>query len=351
MGKFAYRQVNAAPNNAEIFFAYVVCDPTGSLPSHWRRGLTQLAEHEYHGQIWPCRYFSASTWSPQETLPPGMAQWKHCNVALDRSQREQWQRRLWWLRPKGHPDGDWGYSDRAAATLDTLMQEFRPDWVIFEEVWTYRYLQVVQRYPCSVVLDQYNVEADLFCQKLRIDRTRRSRLRGLVQLPQLQRIERNFIQRADRVWVCSQEDTQLLKRLYGPQAQSYVVPNGVNVDHYAEVRSGHCPLPQGLRGDRRYLLFLGQLSYEPNTVAARLLLDAIYPPLKQRYPDLCLLLVGRNPTAFMLQAAEHDPDIVVTGSVADVRPYLAMASIMAVPLQQGGGTRLKILEAFAIRLS
>lgn len=89
------------------------------------------------------------------------------------------------------------------------------------------------------------------------------------------------------------------------------------------------------------------MSYAPNTIAAGLLIDHIYPVLKAMHPECRLLLVGRVPTAKMLKAADQDADIVVTGSVPDVRPYLAAASIMVVPLQQGGGTRLKILEAFA----
>jgi len=49
----------------------------------------------------------------------------------------------------------------------------------------------------------------------------------------------------------------------------------------------------------------------------------------------------------MIEAARRDPRIVVTGPVPDIRPYLAAASAMVVPLFQGSGTRFKILEAFA----
>jgi glycosyltransferase involved in cell wall biosynthesis len=49
----------------------------------------------------------------------------------------------------------------------------------------------------------------------------------------------------------------------------------------------------------------------------------------------------------MREAAQNDPQTVVTGRVTDMRPYLASASVVIVPLFQGGGTRLKILEAFA----
>lgn len=59
------------------------------------------------------------------------------------------------------------------------------------------------------------------------------------------------------------------------------------------------------------------------------------------------MLVGYKPTEFMLNAAKNNSKIIVTGEVTDVKPYFQQANIMVVPLFQGGGTRLKILEAFA----
>jgi glycosyltransferase involved in cell wall biosynthesis len=53
------------------------------------------------------------------------------------------------------------------------------------------------------------------------------------------------------------------------------------------------------------------------------------------------------PSPELLTAAARDPRIVVPGPVRDIRPALAAATAMAVPLFHGGGTRLKILEAFA----
>jgi glycosyltransferase involved in cell wall biosynthesis len=58
-------------------------------------------------------------------------------------------------------------------------------------------------------------------------------------------------------------------------------------------------------------------------------------------------LVGRGATGFMKEAAQQNFNIIVTGEIPDIRPYLAAASVMVVPLYKGGGTRFKILEAFA----
>lgn len=295
----------------------------------------------------PVAVFSASNWTPKYTSAPGISIWKHCNVAEQRSSWETKQRRLWWLRRRRHPDADWAYSYQAAQELDTFMSQFNPDIVIFEEVWLYPYLEVVKSHPCRIILDEHNIEAELCEQKQSSVQGLKLKLRAKLQLAKLKSIEEDFICHSDQIWVCSQEDTQLIKQLYGQNIKSYVVPNGVNVAHYDNARLDECVIPDGLEEKHRNLLFLGQLSYSPNTVATELLIKQIYPRLLEIHPEYRLLLVGRNPTPMMLEAAKENPGIVVTGSVADVRPYLAAASLMIVPLLQGGGTRLKILEAFA----
>ena len=214
-------------------------------------------------------------------------------------------------------------------------------------MWLYRYLSVVKRHKCLIILDQYNVEADIFEQKYRSVEKLKLKLRAKIQLPRIKSIEKEFIRKADQVWVCSDEDGVLLQQYYAEPTPTYVIPNGVNIAEYDHVRLGKCSLPKGLENKNRNIIFLGQLSYSPNTVAVELLLNQIYPRIKKLYPDCRLLLVGRNPTSFMEKAAKADRSIVVTGSVSDVKPYLGAASLMIVPLLQGGGTRLKILEAFA----
>ncbi len=95
------------------------------------------------------------------------------------------------------------------------------------------------------------------------------------------------------------------------------------------------------------LLYAGGYFWSPNVDAAHLLIAEIYPKLRVRYPGTRLVLVGREPTPEMEAAARSNENIVVTGEVADVRPYLLEADIVPVPLLVGGGMRVKILEAFA----
>lgn len=295
----------------------------------------------------PVAVFSAANWQPQKTSLPRVKYWKHCNVEEQRSSWEKVERRLWWLDPLRHPDADWAYSDNAAEELDLFLAEFKPDLVIFEEVWLHRYLSVVKRHGCFTVLDEHNVESHLFEQRKDSSATLKEKLKMTIQLAHLRSIEGKFVREVDRVWVCSENDAYLMQKLYGESVSTDVVPNAIDVSYYDSVRLGKHTIPDGLEDKRRNLLFLGQLSYLPNTEAVKLLIEKIYPQIQRIYPDCRLLLVGRRPNQYMLDAAKKEPGIIIPGTVPDVRPYLAAASIMLVPLFKGGGTRFKILEAFA----
>lgn len=71
------------------------------------------------------------------------------------------------------------------------------------------------------------------------------------------------------------------------------------------------------------------------------------PPVRERFPQAKLYVVGRRPTARLKRIGESEKNVVVTGTVDDIRPYLARGSVYVVPLRVGGGTRIKIFEAMA----
>jgi glycosyltransferase involved in cell wall biosynthesis len=88
----------------------------------------------------------------------------------------------------------------------------------------------------------------------------------------------------------------------------------------------------------------------PNIDGVSYFSEEILPLILTRKPDCRVAIVGRTPPLAITRLAETQPNLSVTGSVPDVRPYLWGSKVCIVPLRIGGGTRLKIYEAMAARI-
>ncbi|MEO7837333.1 MAG: glycosyltransferase family 4 protein, partial [Acidimicrobiales bacterium] len=152
------------------------------------------------------------------------------------------------------------------------------------------------------------------------------------------RLWRKLQERAVRsvaaVVVCSELDRTRFGR------SSVVIPNGYTLSGPA--------LGRVQVGARPTILLPGYLRYGPNVDAARRLVEDIGPHLWERAPDLQIRLVGLADER--ITRLNRPPAVVVTGRVEDMATELSRADLLAVPLRYGGGTRIKILEAFAHRI-
>jgi glycosyltransferase involved in cell wall biosynthesis len=127
---------------------------------------------------------------------------------------------------------------------------------------------------------------------------------------------------------------------FGPKIA--VVDNGVDTAYFA-------PRSHGPRDPYR-ILFLGSLDWRPNIDAVQVLLEQIFPIVRKREPRATLQVVGRKPGESLRRRIASEPGVELHANVPDVRPFLASAGMLAVPLRIGGGSRLKILEALASAL-
>jgi glycosyltransferase involved in cell wall biosynthesis len=96
------------------------------------------------------------------------------------------------------------------------------------------------------------------------------------------------------------------------------------------------------------LVYSGSFAFSPNHDAAMRLIKGVLPAVRARGCQARLFLVGRDPSPAMAAAARQDTGITVTGAVDSVLPYLAQPCVVTLPLTLGSGTRLKIVEAFAV---
>jgi polysaccharide biosynthesis protein PslH len=138
---------------------------------------------------------------------------------------------------------------------------------------------------------------------------------------------------------CSELDCARL-RAVAPSVHAVAVPNGVDTDYFQQTQS-----PSRVPS----LIFVGSLNWYPNVDAVLFLLREVWPAAKARHPDLQLDIVGSAPPQSVLSLVSGLKDVRVHGFVDDVRPLMDAATLYVCPIRDGGGTKLKLLDAFAMQ--
>jgi sugar transferase (PEP-CTERM/EpsH1 system associated) len=119
--------------------------------------------------------------------------------------------------------------------------------------------------------------------------------------------------------------------------------NGVDTDYFSP-DTGHAnPYPAG----ERAVVFTGAMDYWPNVDAVQWFANEVFPALRARFADLRFYIVGARPTQ-AVRDLEKLPGVSVTGTVPDVRPYIAHAQAAVAPLRIARGIQNKVLEAMAM---
>jgi glycosyltransferase involved in cell wall biosynthesis len=188
-----------------------------------------------------------------------------------------------------------------------------------------------------LVVDSHNIDFDLARQLARSGSFARRLYYG-ANWRKLRREELGTYRTADGVYLCSAADERrLLDEI--PGLRTAVVPNAADVEYFQPRRTD--PSPDGYT-----VVFFGTLSYAPNVDGVIHFVRDIWPRIAQVHPKARCKIVGGNPPPSVLALA--GPQIELTGFVSDLRPHLAAAAVVVVPLRLGGGTRLKVVEAMAM---
>jgi polysaccharide biosynthesis protein PslH len=190
------------------------------------------------------------------------------------------------------------------------------------------------------LIDLHNVYSTLAKRVATEQNARWKRLYLNREAKLLERMERRAAHLSDQLFTVS-EDERLHFEGLGARSVK-VVPNGVDCEAFQS-------LPVARLGQPPLVLYLGNMSWGPNVSAAVFLAREMLPQLLMRYPAARLRIVGRSPS-IETRALTSIPGVEVIGDVPEIKPHLRQATVLAVPLDSGGGTRLKILEAFAAGL-
>jgi sugar transferase (PEP-CTERM/EpsH1 system associated) len=156
--------------------------------------------------------------------------------------------------------------------------------------------------------------------------------------------ERRIAAQAEASVFVSPAEAKLFRHLAPEVAERvFSVSNGVNADFFSPDR--HYPSPY--HPEQRVLVFTGAMNYRPNVDAAVWFAETIFPGILEIVPSACFYIVGAQPVEAVRRLAACR-QVYVTGTVADIRPYLAHARAAVAPLRIARGVQNKMLEAMAM---
>ncbi|MGD0200388.1 MAG: glycosyltransferase family 4 protein [Bryobacteraceae bacterium] len=221
-----------------------------------------------------------------------------------------------------------GYGGAIAACLGS--RRYRVAFI--EHSYCAPYLEQIAARAEECVLDLHNIESALFERYAATEPWPLSlAFRRFARANR--RLERQWLPRFSRVLVASEDDRGRALGL-APQASVAVYPNAIP------------EAPRPAVPEENVIVFSGNLEYQPNMSAVRFFAKRIWPALEARHPGLVWRIVGKNPHGVAKYVAGR-PRIELIGPVDDAIGALGAARVVVVPLLAGGGTRLKILEAWA----
>ncbi|MCC2975608.1 TIGR03087 family PEP-CTERM/XrtA system glycosyltransferase [Sphingomonas sp. PL-96] len=156
----------------------------------------------------------------------------------------------------------------------------------------------------------------------------------------LQAFEAQVATRVDASLFVSEAEAALFRQATGA-SRVQAIGNGLDTSFYDPAA---CP---AVDEAGPLIVFTGQMDYRPNIDAVGWFARSVLPQVRARHPQARFAIVGRAPVP-AVRALEQEPGVVVTGEVADVRGWLAAASVVVAPLRIARGVQNKVLEAMAM---
>jgi glycosyltransferase involved in cell wall biosynthesis len=223
---------------------------------------------------------------------------------------------------------------RALGSLESARRllSSNPDLIVAHKLNGFVTLTQLASVTCPIALDLDDMEHKAALRLLRFPPHYPGKLLTLTRPIGLAWLEHVASRRSAVTFICSEQDKRWMERFIRAR-RVMVLPNAV------DVRTEVTVVP-----DSQNILFVGTLNYLPNAEAARWFIKEIWPHILQNHPKATLTIAGPCPERVPGYDTAH-PSICFPGYVPDLDPLYEKAQLVVCPLQAGGGTRIKIIEA------
>lgn len=227
------------------------------------------------------------------------------------------------------------YSPQMAVRIQEMVQQQGIEIIVVSELQCMRYLEVAPHIPG--ILEE--IEITYFHDQVEQASSTSGRLRAQLTLSKLEGVLRNLMARGVSLTVVSESERKLIQKIAPHGVRIEVIPNGVDTETNSRDAT---TLPEPFS-----LIYTGSITYHANYDAVAYFIREVLPLIRQRMPQVQFSVTGGT-GSIDISDLEAQPGVTFTGYLPSIADAVRRSWAAVVPLRQGGGTRLKILEAMAL---
>lgn len=227
------------------------------------------------------------------------------------------------------------YSKKAQRNIDDIIKKTNPDWIYSQLIRTSEY---VKSKPYKKLIDYM----DSFSLGLK----RRSAATNIFtkmiinfEYRRVKKYENHIFDYFDIHTIISEFDRTNID--HKKKKNIFIIKNGVDTDYFKKKKKNV---------SKNIILFVGNMSYKPNVLAAKFICKKIFPLVKVNNPKCKVLIAGSSPNREVKSLSKLDENIIVTGFLPDIRDAYEKADIFVAPMLIGSGLQNKILEAMSMKI-
>lgn len=225
------------------------------------------------------------------------------------------------------------HHEKAHKFINKLIRKIRPDIIHIDHLNMAQYLPKKKQQVW--IHEQHNVEYELAWSKfLQNKKTNKTKIYQFIEFILTYLYELRFYRKFDHIFTISEDDKETIKKHFFIN----------NISHQKIVYNAQKDIK--FSGKNQSLLFLGDLTWEPNITAINWFVENVYNIILETNPDIRLDLVGKIEND-LFEKLKKEPSICVHGYKKNIGKFLNNAAVFIMPFQSGAGVRIKALTAMS----
>ena len=227
------------------------------------------------------------------------------------------------------------YTNSMKKLIDFILKEEPIDIIFVQLLRMAEYVKEVKSIPKILALEDSLILS--FKRSLKMKDNPMDKIWRFWEYQRLKAYEPKIVDFFDAITVVSPKDKEIIQN-YNRNVKIHVIPNGVDLEEY----EFHEP-----KNGENNIIFVGKLDVYHNIDTVLYFVHVILPQIKSKINNLKFFIVGKNPTK-KIRKLHNNKDIIVTGEVKDIKPYVYNSAVFINPIRTGAGIQNKILESMAL---